>query len=193
MKNSRVKIKSTEILSNKWGFLRNIILDYQKSDGSWETQVREIYTNGNGAAILLYNKENRTVILTRQFRLPTYINGNESGMSVEVCAGLLDGDDPEVCVKREAEEETGYRIQKVEKVLEAYSTPGAVTEFLTLFVGEYDDTMKIHEGGGLDEEQEEIEVMEVDFEKAFEMIYSGQIRDAKTILLLQHAKIHQLI
>ncbi|KAA3630295.1 MAG: NUDIX domain-containing protein, partial [Bacteroidetes bacterium] len=125
MKNDRVKIKSTEVLSERWGFLRNIILDYQKSDGSWETQVREIYTNGNGAAILLYNKEKRTVILTRQFRLPTYINGNDSGMSVEVCAGLLDGDAPEVCVKREAEEETGYRLPKVEKGLEAYSTPGA--------------------------------------------------------------------
>lgn len=193
MENKRIKIRNKEVLSNNWATLSNVTFDYQKQNGEWETQAREAYDNGNGAAILLYNKEKRTIILTRQFRLPTYLNGNKSGMSIEVCAGLLDGDDPEQCVKREALEETGYLIPKVEKVLEAYMTPGAVTEMLTLFTGEYNEEMKVHEGGGLDEEQEEIEVLEMDFDEAFEMTCSGQIRDAKTILLLQHARITHLI
>jgi GDP-mannose pyrophosphatase NudK len=193
VKNNSIKIKHTETLSDNWAVLKEVTFDYQKEDGSWETHAREAYDNGNGAAILLYNKEHRTVILTRQFRLPTYINGNETGMSIEVCAGLLDEDNPEDCIKREAEEEAGYRIPKVKKVFEAYMTPGAVTEKLSFFVAEYNSSMKVHEGGGLDEEQEHIEVLELDFDQAFSMIYTGEIRDGKTIILLQYAKIHELL
>jgi nudix-type nucleoside diphosphatase (YffH/AdpP family) len=133
------------------------------------------------------------VILTRQFRLPSYLNGNKTGMMIELCAGMLDQDHPEQCIIRETEEETGYRIAKVQKVMETYMSPGAVTEILYLFVGEYDETMKMHEGGGLEQEQEHIEVMELPFDHAYKMIETGAIKDAKTILLLQYAKINKLI
>jgi nudix-type nucleoside diphosphatase (YffH/AdpP family) len=193
VKNKGIKIIKSEILSDNWGVLKEVTFDYRKADGSWENHTREAYDNGNGAAILLYNKEKHTVILTRQFRLPTYINGNETGLSIEVCAGLLDGDNPEDCIIREAEEEAGYRIPEVKKVFEAYMTPGSVTEKLTFFIAEYHSHMKVHEGGGLEEEQEHIEVLELDFDEAFERIHTGEIRDAKTILLLQYAKIHGLV
>src|SRR5690606_9657395 len=148
---------------------------------------------GNGAAILLYNPMEKTVILTRQFRLPTYLNNNKTGMMIEVCAGMLDEDNPEQCVIRETEEETGYRISKVQKVMETYMSPGAVTEILHLFVGEYNSSMKVTEGGGLDAEQEHIEVMELPFDEAYGMIATGAIKDAKSILLLQYAKINGLV
>jgi nudix-type nucleoside diphosphatase (YffH/AdpP family) len=142
---------------------------------------------------LLYNTIQKTVVLTRQFRLPTYLNGNASGMMIEVCAGLLDKDYPEQCIIREAEEETGYRLSTVHKVFETYMSPGAVTEILCLFVGEYDASMKVSEGGGVDNEQENIEVLEYTFDEAFVMIGTGEIKDAKTIMLLQYAKINNLI
>lgn len=193
MENPKIKIQETELLSDNWYILNKVTFDYQKKDDSWITQKREVYDRGNGAAILLYNKEQKTVILTRQFRLPSYLNGNETGMMIEVCAGLLDEDHPEQCIIRETEEETGYRISKVHKIMETYMSPGAVTEILYLFIGEYDESMKVSEGGGLEHEEENIEVLEMSYDEAYSMIASGQIRDAKTIMLLQYAKINNLI
>ena len=192
MNNKKVRNINRQLLSNNWYKLEKLTFEYQLDDGSWETQSREAYDRGNGAAILLYNKKNRTVILTRQFRMPTYINGNDSGMMIEVCAGLLDGDHPEDCIKKETEEETGYKLEKVEKVFESYMSPGSVTEILYFFIGSYEEKMKIGEGGGAEEETENIEVLELDFEKALEMIRTGEIKDAKTIMLLQYAKINGL-
>ena len=193
MTNPQIKIKQTELLSDNWYLLNKVTFEYQKKDTSWITQKREVYDRGNGSAILLYNSKQKTVILTRQFRLPTYLNENKSGMMIEVCAGLLDQDNPEQCIIREAEEETGYRLEKVEKIMETYMSPGAVTEILHLFVGEYDPTMKVSEGGGVEHEQENIDVMELSYDEAYAMIASGEIKDAKTILLLQHAKISNLV
>jgi nudix-type nucleoside diphosphatase (YffH/AdpP family) len=158
-----------------------------------ETQSREAYDRGNGATILLYNKESKTVILTKQFRLPTYINGNADGMMIEACAGLLDKDNPEDCIKRETEEELGYEISDVKKVFEVYMSPGSVTEILYFFIAEYSKSMKINDGGGLEEEQEEIEVLELDINKALEMIDLGEIKDAKTIMLLQHVRLKGIL
>lgn len=180
---------STEVLSNNWYTLRKVTFEIQKQDGTWETQSREAYDRGNGAAILLYNREQKTVILTRQFRMPTYVNGNEDGMMIEVCAGLLDQDNPEDCIRRETEEETGYKVRDVRKVFEAYMSPGSVTEILYFFVAEYSKDMQISEGGGLDHEQENIEVLELPFAQALAMIGSGEIKDAKTIMLLQYVQI----
>lgn len=193
MANPTIQIKETKLLSDNWYILNKVTFDYQKSDNSIITQQREVYDRGNGAAILLYNKTNKTIILTRQFRLPTYLNGNENGMLIEVCAGLLDQDEPEQCIIRETEEETGYRITKVQKIMETYMSPGAITEILYLFVGEYDASMKVSEGGGLEHEQENIEVLEMSFDEAYAMIETGALKDAKTIMLLQYAKINQLV
>jgi len=190
---SETKILSDELLSNNWYKLRKLTYEIKKRNGTVVKQVREAYDRGNGAAILLYNKENKTVILTRQFRLPTFINGNTSGMLIEVCAGLLDNDNPEDCIRREAEEETGYKISNVHKVYEAYMSPGSVTELLYFFVAEYAAFMKINEGGGIEHEQEDIEVLELSFQKAFQMMETGEIKDGKTIMLLQYAKLNNLI
>lgn len=193
MNNPKIKIQKTELLSDNWYILNKVTFDYQKKDDSWITQKREVYDRGNGAAILLYNTKQKTVILTRQFRLPTYLNGNETGMMIEVCAGLLDEDNPEQCIIRETEEETGYRLTKVTKIMETYMSPGAVTEILYLFVGEYDESMKVSDGGGVAHEEENIDVLEMSYDEAYAMIESGEITDAKTIILLQHAKIKNLI
>ena len=190
---SETKILSDELLSNNWYKLRKLTYEIKKRNGTVVKQVREAYDRGNGAAILLYNKDNKTVILTRQFRLPTFINGNTSGMLIEVCAGLLDNDNPEDCIRREAEEETGYKISNVHKVYEAYMSPGSVTELLYFFVAEYAASMKINEGGGIEHEQEDIEVLELPFQKAFQMMETGEIKDGKTIMLLQYAKLNNLI
>ena len=192
MSNPKVKINKIENLSSNWYKLDKIEFDYQLKNGNWQNQLRECYDRGDGAAILLYNSIKKTVILTKQFRMPSYLNGNSDGMMIEVCAGLLDADDPLTCIKKEAEEETGYQIKNPVKLFEIYSTPGAVTEKIHYFLAEYSDEMKISEGGGLEEETEEIEVLELDFEKALEMISTGEICDAKTIILLQHAKINNL-
>jgi nudix-type nucleoside diphosphatase (YffH/AdpP family) len=193
MTNPNIKIQKTELLSDNWYILNKVTLDYQKKDNTWETQIREVYDRGNGAVILLYNTTKKTVVLTRQFRLPTYLNGNESGMMIEACAGLLDKDNPEQCIIRETEEETGYRLSSVKKVFETYMSPGSVTEILYFFVGEYNDGMKVSEGGGVVTEHENIDVLEYPFEDAYEMIASGAIKDAKTIMLLQYAKINKLV
>src|SRR5829696_7876621 len=189
----KAKILKTEILSDNWYILKKLTYEYQKSDGSIQTQTREAYDRGNGATILLYNKEQHTVILTRQFRLPTFLNGNETGMLIEACAGLLDKDNPEDCIRRETQEETGYKITDVRKIFEAYMSPGSVTEILYFFIAEYSSDMKIHEGGGVDEEQENIEVLEIGIDRAMKMIESGEIKDAKTIMLLQYVKLHNLL
>ncbi|WP_231634952.1 GDP-mannose pyrophosphatase NudK [Pedobacter sp. PACM 27299] len=188
-----VKILETELLSDNWYTLRKVTYEYLKKDGSKQVQSREAYDRGNGAVILLYNKELRKVILTRQFRLPTFLNGNASGMLIEACAGLLDTDNPEDCIKRETEEETGYQITEVKKVFEAYMSPGSVTEILYFFVAEYNQSMKVNEGGGLEHEEENIEVLELDIEEAIKMMETGEIKDAKTIMLLQYVRLHQLL
>jgi GDP-mannose pyrophosphatase NudK len=189
----RARLTGSEILSNNWYILKKFLYDYQKKDGSWHPQVREVYDRGNGATILLYNKEQQTVVLTRQFRLPTFVNGNEDGMLIESCAGLLDKDNPEECIRRETEEETGYRIKEVKKVMEAYMSPGSVTEILYFFVAEYSSSMKATEGGGVAHEQEDIEVLEIAYPQALKMVESGEIKDGKTIMLLQYAQINQLL
>ena len=193
MTNPKIKITKNEILSDNWYTLRKITYEYQKKDGCLETHYREAYDRGNGATILLYNKPKQTVILTRQLRIPTYLNGNETGMMIEACAGLLDTDNAEDCIKRETEEESGYQINEVRKIFEVYMSPGSVTEIIHFFVGEYSNEMKVNEGGGLDEEQENIEVLEMPFDKAMQMITTGEIKDAKTIMLLQYAKINNLL
>jgi len=193
LKNGGIKNVKREILSDNWYILNKYTYDYQKPDGSWETQEREAYDRGNGAAILLYNSKKKTVVLTRQFRMPTYVNGNKDGMMIEVCAGLLDGDNPADCVRKETEEETGYKINNVEKVFQTYMSPGSVTEELFLFVGEYDDSMKVSDGGGAEDETENIEVLELNFDEAITMVSKGEIKDAKTIMLLQYAKLNGLV
>ena len=193
MLNDKVKILDTAILSNNWYTLKKVTYEYQKNDGTRQVQSREAYDRGNGATILLYNKEQRTVILTRQFRMPTFINGNGTGMLIEACAGLLDNDNPEDCIRRETEEETGFKVSHVRKIFEAYMSPGSVTEMLHFFVAEYSNAMKISDGGGISHEQEDIEVLEKDFTEALEMMASGEIKDAKTMMLLQYAKLNGLV
>jgi GDP-mannose pyrophosphatase NudK len=176
-----VKITNSEILSDNWYVLRKITYEYEKRDGSIKRQTREAYDRGNGATILLYNELQRTVILTRQFRLPTFINGNPDGMLIEACAGLLDKDNPEDCIRRETEEETGYKVKDVKKIFEAYMSPGSVTEVLYFFIAKYTHDMRVHEGGGVPDEEENIEVVEIGIDAALQMIESGEIRDGKTI------------
>jgi nudix-type nucleoside diphosphatase (YffH/AdpP family) len=190
---NNIKILETKILSNNWYTLKKIIYEYTKQDGSKLTQTREAYDRGNGATILLYHKKQKTIILTRQFRLPTFINGNESGMLIESCAGLLDQDNPEDCIRRETEEETGYKITEVRKIFEAYMSPGSVTEILYFFIAEYAKEMKVTEGGGVEHEEENIEVLELSIEKAMNMIESGEIKDGKTIMLLQYIKLKNIL
>ena len=193
MQETNVSIEKTEILSDNWYTLKKVTFNIKKENGDTETQSREAYDRGNGAVILLYNTHTKNVILTRQFRLPTYINGNRNGMLIEACAGLLDNDNPEDCIKRETEEETGYKISKVEKIFEAYMSPGSVTEILHFFIAEYSDDMKINEGGGLEEEGENIEVLQLQFDETLSMIDNGEIKDAKTIMLLQHLRLKNIL
>lgn len=188
-----VKIISKDILSDNWYTLYKVTYEYKGRNNRWQTQSREAYDRGNGAAILLYNPATGNVILTRQFRLPSYINGNSSGMLIEACAGLLDENNPEECIRRETEEETGFRIGNVRKAFDAYMSPGSVTEILHMFVAEYSPEMKINGGGGLEEEQEEIEVLELSINQAMAMIESGEIKDGKTIMLLQYVKLRGLL
>lgn len=181
-------------LSKEWATLHRIDYDYKFEDGNWKRLSRESYDRGDGASILLYNKTKGNVILTKQFRMPAYVNNKDEGMSIEVCAGAIDKKEaPEVCIIREVEEEVGYKIQSVKKVMQSYMSPGAVTEKMFLFVAEYTDEMKINNGGGLDIEDEEIEVLEIPFSKALLMIDNFEIIDAKTIMLLQYAQIHNLV
>ncbi len=189
----KVKIIETKVLSDNWYILKKITYEYYKKDGTKLTQSREAYDRGNGATILLYNRKQKSVILTRQFRLPTFINGNKTGMLIEACAGLLDKDNAEDCIKRETEEETGYKIKEVQKIFEAYMSPGSVTEILYFFIAEYEKDMKVSDGGGVDHEEENIEVLEISIEKAMSMIESGEIKDGKTIMLLQYIKLNKIL
>ena len=190
---TEIRIVEEKLLSDNWYTLKTTAFDLKRRDGTWQRQHRETYDRGNGATILLYNRAQKTVILTRQFRFPTYVNGNASGMMIEACAGLLDQDDPETCIKRETEEETGYVVSQVRKVFEAYMSPGSVTERLYFFVGEYSARDKVSDGGGHPHEGEDIEVLELSLDAALEMIAHGQIVDAKTIMLLQYAKLQGLV
>lgn len=190
---NKIKILNIDILSNNWYTLNKITFEATKKDGTVLLLSREAYDRGNGATILLYNTANKSVILTRQFRMPTYINGNTSGMLIECCAGLLDKNNAEDCIRKETEEETGYQVINVKKVFEAYMSPGSVTEILYFFIAEYTKDMKVGNGGGLDEENENIEVLELPFAEALQMMLNGEIRDAKTIMLLQYAQINNLI
>jgi nudix-type nucleoside diphosphatase (YffH/AdpP family) len=191
LSNDRIRIYEEKILSDNWYVLKKLTYGYRRKNGHWETQEREAYDRGNGAAILLYNQQKQTVILTRQFRIPTYINGNPTGMLLEACAGLLDQDQPEVAIKREAEEETGYKIERVQKVYEAYMSPGSVTEKLYFYIAGYTDADKITSGGGV--EDEEIEVVEMPFTQALQLMENGEIQDGKTIMLLQYMQIKHIL
>ncbi|MFD2035479.1 GDP-mannose pyrophosphatase NudK [Belliella marina] len=193
MKNNRVKNIKRELLSDNWYRLEKVTFEYQQQNGEWQTQSRESYDRGNGAVILLYNKAKKTVILVKQFRMPSYLNGNADGFLIEACAGLLDKDNPEDCIRKEVEEETGYRIDKVNKLFEAYMSPGSVTEILHYFIAEYSQDMKVSSGGGAKDEQENIEVLELPFTNAYEMITTGEIKDAKTIMLLQYLKLNKIL
>ncbi|WP_299100302.1 NUDIX domain-containing protein [uncultured Winogradskyella sp.] len=190
----KLKNISKTTLSHDWAKLDRIDYDYQFKDGEWKRLSRETYNRGHGAAILLYNPMSGNVILTKQFRMPIYDVNNDEGMSIEVCAGAIDNNDSALeTVIRETKEEVGYRISTAKQVLTAYTSPGAITEKMFLFVAEYDENMKVTKGGGLESENEEIEVLEVHFSKAIEMVKQEEIVDAKTIMLLQYAQINQLI
>jgi GDP-mannose pyrophosphatase NudK len=193
MKSNKIEITKSEILSDNWYTLRKITYNYLNKEGNWETQIRESYDRGNGAVILLYNPSNKSVVLTRQFRMPTFMNGNTDGMMIEACAGLLDNDQPEACIIRETEEETGYKIAAAKKIFEVYMSPGSVTEIIHFFVAEYSKDMKVNDGGGVEGEHENIEVLEIPFEKAIQMVANGEIKDAKTIMLIQYAQLNNLI
>jgi nudix-type nucleoside diphosphatase (YffH/AdpP family) len=187
----RVRVVREELLSDNWAILKKTTLEYQRGDGSWQTLIRETYDRGNGAAILLYNRAQKTVILTRQFRYPAFVNQHPE-MLIEVCAGLLDDRDPAEAIRRETEEETGYRIHEPRKVMESFMSPGSVTERLYFFVAEYDADQRVNEGGGLHEDGEDIGVLEVSLDEALAMIERGEIVDGKTIMLLQYAALHKL-
>lgn len=190
--NDRVKVIGSEVLAESWGKLTRWTLELKRRNGEWQRQVRETYDRGDGAGILLYNTEKKTVVLIRQFRFPVYFN-QEAGYLVEVCAGKLDGDDPVTCAKKEAEEETGYRVSDVRQVYRSYMSPGSVTERLSLFVAHYDAASKVSEGGGHIDEGEDIEVLEIPFAEALAMLERGEINDAKTVMLLQYAALHHVV
>ena len=189
----RIRVTEERLLSDDWYVLKKTTFDYRRRDGTWQQLSRETYDRGNGASILLYNRARRTVVLTRQFRFPAYVNGCPDGMLIETCAGLLDAEDAASCIRRETEEETGYRVGAVQKVFEAYMSPGSVTERLSFFVAPYERTQRVSEGGGEASEGEEIEVLEPTLDEALEMIARGEICDGKTIMLLQHAKLAGLV
>lgn len=185
----RIRIHSVELLSDDWYTLKKTTFDFLRKDGTWQRQSRETYDRGNGATILLYNLEQRTVILTKQFRYPAYVNGH-SDLLIEAPAGLLEQHSPEESIRKETEEETGYKVHDVRKIFEAFMSPGSVTERIYFFVAAYDTASKHTEGGGLVDEGEEIETLELDIDKAMEMIAHGEIKDGKTIMLLQYAKLN---
>lgn len=188
---AKIEVLKNEMLSDNWFVLRNYTYQLEKADGSKVKHKREIYDRGNGATILLYNREKNSVVLIRQFRMATYVNGNHDGMLLEACAGLLDDDSPEDCIRKEAVEETGYVVGEVQKLFEAYMSPGGVTELIHFFVAEYHEALRSHVGGGV--EDEDIEVLEIPFPEALEMVRDGRIKDGKTIMLLQHARLAGLL
>ncbi len=180
----KIAVIKDKILSENYFVLRNITYDLTRQNGEVIRHKREVYDRGNGATILLYNREKQSVVLIRQFRIASWVNGNESGMLIEACAGLLDDDEPEVCIRKEAVEETGYQVGEVRKVFELYMSPGGVTEIVHFFVAEYSDAHRANNGGGV--EDEDIEVLELPFEQALAMVASGEIRDGKAVILLQY-------
>tara|TARA_Y100000588_G_C13944326_1_gene791458 strand:+ start:196 stop:783 length:588 start_codon:yes stop_codon:yes gene_type:complete len=188
--NDKVRNMKVSILSDNWYTLNKVDFEYLNNQNTWEHQSREAYDRGNGAVVLLYNPDQKTVILTRQFRMPTYLNKNSDGMMIEACAGLLDENDPKTAIIKEIEEETGYRIKTVEKIFESYMSPGSVTEILHFFIAAYSESQKVSEGGGAVDETENIEVLEYSFQDALALIKTGEIKDAKTIMLLQYAQIN---
>jgi nudix-type nucleoside diphosphatase (YffH/AdpP family) len=186
MSEERVKIREVKTLSDDWYVLKKTTFDFRRKDGSWQTLNRETYDRGNGAVILLVDRIRRKLILTRQFRFPAFVNGQEDGMLIEACAGLLDQDDAASAILRETEEETGFRVTAVRKIFDLFMSPGSVTERLHFFVGEYELATRSTNGGGAPAEGEEIEVLELGIEEAWRMVGTGEIRDGKTIILLQH-------
>ncbi|MEU9149774.1 NUDIX domain-containing protein [Streptomyces sp. NPDC048417] len=187
--NPRVKVREVKLLSSHWYVERATTFDYRHADGTWHTEERETHDRGNGATLLLYDAERETVLLTRQFRFPVYVNGHPDGMLIETPAGLLDAADehPEHAVRREVVEETGHTVGDVQHVFDVYMSPGSVTERISFYAAAYTPATRTHEGGGLDEEGEDIEILELRFRRALEMIRTGEIADAKTIMLLQWA------
>ena len=190
--NTGIRVVEERLLSDNWYTLKTTAFDYLRRDGIWQRQHRETYDRGNGAVLLLFNAARGTVLLTRQFRFPAYVNGCADGLLIEACAGLLDGDDPQTCIQREAAEETGYLIRAPRKVFEAYMSPGSVTEKLFFFIADYEDRDRITEGGGVYSEGEDIELIELTLTESLAMIASGAIQDGKTIMLLQHAALQGL-
>jgi nudix-type nucleoside diphosphatase (YffH/AdpP family) len=185
--NPNVVVRDVELLAAGWHVLRRTTFDYRHRDGHWTREQRETYDRGNGATILLYDAERRTVLLTRQFRFPVYVNGHPDGMLVETAAGLLDTDDPATAIRRETTEEVGVTVEKLEHVFDAWMSPGSVTEQLHFYAAPYTATDRNAAGGGLPDDGEDIEVVELDFDQALQQISAGQIADAKTIMLLQWA------
>ena len=182
----RIKIQNVRLLSDDWYVLKKTTFDWRRADGAWQTMSRETYDRGDGATLLPYNLAARTVLLTRQFRYPAYASGYDALM-IEAAAGLLDKAEPEARIRAEVEEEIGYRLGAVRKIFECFMSPGSVTERLHFFVAEYDASMRISDGGGVEAEGEEIDVLELDLDQALAMVAGGEIVDAKTILLLQYA------
>jgi nudix-type nucleoside diphosphatase (YffH/AdpP family) len=187
--NPDVRVIDVELLAAGWHVLRRTTLEYRGADGVWSRQQRETYDRGNGATVLLYNQDLRTVLLTRQFRYPVYVNDHPDGMLIETAAGLLDDDDPATAIRREASEETGVQIGELEHVYDVYMSPGSVTERIHFFAAPYDAASRTGAGGGLAHEGEEIDVLEVDFDESLAMIRDGRIQDAKAIMLLHWAAI----
>ncbi|HAU8264291.1 TPA: GDP-mannose pyrophosphatase NudK [Kluyvera intermedia] len=179
-----IEVIKDKVLSDNYFILRNITYDLTRKNGDVIRHKREVYDRGNGATILLYNPNKKSVVLIRQFRVATWVNGNEDGRLIETCAGLLDDDEPEVCIRKEAVEETGYAVSEVRKVFELYMSPGGVTEIVHFFIARYDDSIRANSGGGV--EDEDIEVLELPFAQALEMMKSGEIRDGKAVILLQY-------
>jgi nudix-type nucleoside diphosphatase (YffH/AdpP family) len=185
----RIRVQAVRVLSDDHYVLKKTTVEWRRGDGSWQTQNRETYDRGNGVTLLAYNRARRTVILTRQFRYPAYVNGYD-GLMIEAAAGLLDEAAPEARIRAEVEEETGYRLGAIEKIFECFMSPGSVTEKLYFFVAEYESDMKVSDGGGIEDEGEDIGVLELSFDEALAMIADGRICDAKTIMLLQYAALH---
>ena len=185
----RIRVKDERVLSDNHYLLKTTTFEWRRASGEWQTQRRETYDRGNAATLLPYNRARRTVVLVRQFRYPAYVNGYD-GLLVEAAAGLLENATPEVRIRAEAEEETGYRLGEVKKIFEAFMSPGSVTEKLHFFVAEYEAKMRVSSGGGLADEGEDIEVLELAFDDALAMIKDGRIVDAKTIMLLQYAALN---
>jgi nudix-type nucleoside diphosphatase (YffH/AdpP family) len=192
MSDSPVRMKSVELLSDNWGTLKKYSYDFVRRDGHTEPHTREVYDRGNGAVVLPYDPIGGTVLLTRQFRLPAFVTGHDP-MLVEACAGLLDDNDAETTARKETEEELGYRLRDIERVFDVFMSPGSVTERLVFFVAVYDASDRISDGGGHEEEGEDIEVLEMTLDEALALVRQHQIVDAKTIMLLQHIKLNGLI